>query len=223
MPEEMIMEKPKGSKSGIWVLVLIIVAIVFGSAGYYVGKTRSKNLPETPVAQTAVVGESSPTITADTTASWKTYINKTYGYSFKYPSEWVPDEMENGKTIGFYTAEKAKLKEELETSQAGTEGPISELTIVYYENLAEADGNTPLKYSTLNEMLNDTERFNNTQKTTFAGVDAYETVEMGMLESLEYVVEKDGHIYKVIIGLRANKSELTATESKALSTFKFTK
>ncbi|MFH1855069.1 MAG: hypothetical protein ABH810_01535 [bacterium] len=89
MPEEMIMEKPKGSKTGMWILVLIIVAIVFGSAGYYVGKVRSKSKPETPVAQTATLSSATATVTTTATTDttgWKTYTNEKYGFSFKYPA-----------------------------------------------------------------------------------------------------------------------------------------
>ncbi|OGH06114.1 MAG: hypothetical protein A2W22_04370 [Candidatus Levybacteria bacterium RBG_16_35_11] len=33
--------------------------------------------------------EFSPCSTVDETANWKTYINKSYGYSIKYPTEWT--------------------------------------------------------------------------------------------------------------------------------------
>jgi len=71
--------KPASGMSAIikWIIGLIILAGV-GYGAYFVGKSQNPNI-ETPV-----------TVTPSTpTANWKTYENKEYGFSFKYPKDYI--------------------------------------------------------------------------------------------------------------------------------------
>jgi hypothetical protein len=100
MPEEFMMNRPEPKKDrGHLVKILVIVilcAVLFGAIGYVLGNKKTIK-PETPVAETAIVEASeipavtSPTVSASTsqTASWKTYTNDTYGFSFQYPNDWT--------------------------------------------------------------------------------------------------------------------------------------
>ncbi|MCX6809337.1 MAG: PsbP-related protein [Candidatus Berkelbacteria bacterium] len=68
----------------IWKAVALIVVsgIVFGAIGYWYGANNPKE------EVTATKSATSSASTTDVTASWKTYINDTYGFSFKYPASW---------------------------------------------------------------------------------------------------------------------------------------
>lgn len=59
----------------------------------------------TPLASTipSAIATSSPAAISSSlsTATWKTYTNKQYGYSVKYPTDWVVQELSNGSGAGF--------------------------------------------------------------------------------------------------------------------------
>lgn len=62
---------------------IILIALIFFviAGGVYLRKTPP---PPTPPNSS----EEGTTTSTDPTAGWETYSNKTYGYSFKYPSDW---------------------------------------------------------------------------------------------------------------------------------------
>lgn len=76
-------QAPPSSKPK-WILILIpflfILLISLGGI-YYLSKNKEPQ-KATPLTQTA-------TSTPNPTVGWKTYINKDYGFSFKYPSKFT--------------------------------------------------------------------------------------------------------------------------------------
>jgi len=80
------------------VLLGVLVALVFGISGYYLGlktgidkKTSATASATATVTSTATIttkASATTSATADETANWKTYTNDTYGFSFKYPTTW---------------------------------------------------------------------------------------------------------------------------------------
>jgi type II secretory pathway pseudopilin PulG len=87
------------SKSGVIVLSIILTAVIAisGTYAYMQNKAnREKTDLETQLAtlQSSATATTSATIptTADKTADWKTYTNEEYGFSFKYPEDWVIEE-----------------------------------------------------------------------------------------------------------------------------------
>jgi hypothetical protein len=76
------------SKGFAQIIVVILLLILIGAAAYYFGTQKGKLVLNT--SSTPVPIESnqpiSPSVTPDSTANWKTYINKTYGYSIKVPA-----------------------------------------------------------------------------------------------------------------------------------------
>lgn len=83
----------------------LIGLVILGAVGYgiYYLKTQKSNVksqndnskvknvetPTTPVATpTPITQQPIATTTPDPTADWKTYENKDYGFSFKYPRDW---------------------------------------------------------------------------------------------------------------------------------------
>ena len=211
----------------IVILVLVAAAIIL-VIGYYVGKnTRGNSTAKTTATPTAsAVASKTKTAVAlatatSATASWKTYKSSQYNYQVKYPSSWVADE-KDASAISFYTVSNMAELKRLEEEQIGTEGPLSEALVVYYANLADADGSNPPRYSSLDEMVHDAGTYRDTVKTTFAGQQAYQTIEGGMVDFFEYVLEKDGHIYKIMIPDKTSKASLDSTEQSFLSGFEFT-
>ena len=86
-----------------WIIGLVVLAGI-GYGTYIVGKSEILNSRsetnsnvinsniETPVTvtpSTPTTEEPTATTTPDPTADWKTYENKEYGFSFKYPKDYV--------------------------------------------------------------------------------------------------------------------------------------
>lgn len=63
-----------------WVLIVTGIAILSSTATYFVVQSQSKKQAPPPQVTQAI-----PTPTPDPTANWKTYANKIYNYSLKYP------------------------------------------------------------------------------------------------------------------------------------------
>ena len=104
---------------GIFALIALGIAGIFAYQNYQLKKQverpssgleviPTKALQPTP---TSTVSVPSPTPAVDPTASWTTYLNSKFGYSFKYPSTWEPnrgpgnlsdEELSNQRDIDFY-------------------------------------------------------------------------------------------------------------------------
>lgn len=66
----------------------MVLLVLLGSAGYYVYALNFASSPQAPAAA-PTVAPPSPTPTPDITINWKEYINTKYGFTMKYPPEWV--------------------------------------------------------------------------------------------------------------------------------------
>lgn len=79
----------------IIIAVVGIVALFFG--GYYYGQMQSKKNIKTELPTTEKAQEQTTPITVDN-KDWKTYVNTTYGYSIRYPSDWEAREFPDSKS-----------------------------------------------------------------------------------------------------------------------------
>ncbi len=86
--------KPRPSKVFIFLIVFVLLVGV-GAGAYFLGMQNLQPAAQ-PITTQVVI---KPTPTVDPTANWKTYNNSTYGFSFKYPSEWKLGEI-NDKDVG---------------------------------------------------------------------------------------------------------------------------
>lgn len=101
-------EIPQNSKfsffksAKVWpIIVLLILLIPTGT--YLLGKNQSSKQIST------IQSSPTPTPTPDPTANWKTYSDSKYGFSLKYPSEYLISEVNNGIFFSKSPEEKVKL------------------------------------------------------------------------------------------------------------------
>lgn len=74
---------PKSFLSNKIILIIVILLILFGAGGTYL-TLNSKPKPAPIVSKEVPTSTPTPT---DETTTWKTYTNKDYSFSLKYPSE----------------------------------------------------------------------------------------------------------------------------------------
>jgi len=103
MPPVMGAQRPRAVRP--WLLILFIIVLLAGAGFvwyFYYGPGKAAKTTTTPA-------------TTDPTASWKTYANKTYGYSIKYP----PTETVNStkpEDVTFSAPDNGRWMEEIKVS-----------------------------------------------------------------------------------------------------------
>lgn len=75
-------------------LALIIIAIIFVVAGFFIWNNFFKNKIKTQASATILNVPQEEII-----ANWKTYLNQQYKLSFKYPKEWTSKEQVNANAL----------------------------------------------------------------------------------------------------------------------------
>lgn len=83
-----------GQKVVLTVILLLLTAGLFLAIGFQMGKTTVETTSTATVTATATGAIRSATATAttsatNTTANWKTYTSDRFGFSFKYPNNYV--------------------------------------------------------------------------------------------------------------------------------------
>lgn len=75
-------------QKGLAPLIIVLIIAVLAGGGYIGYKYFKSNFNITPVTSPTPINETPP---EDPTANWKTYINPTEKFSFKYPPTWTID------------------------------------------------------------------------------------------------------------------------------------
>ncbi len=82
------------------VLMTLLVCVVVAALGmtYLLGRYESKQIDlENQITELQKTSTSiSASEAVDETADWKTYTNTTYGFSFKYPEDWIKTDSGEG-------------------------------------------------------------------------------------------------------------------------------
>ena len=94
-----VVKKPYSKeKIGVTVMLVGLTAAIFLAIGYWAGTqsselqdeaTTDETCPIDLTSATATVSPATSPVAIDETASWKTYTNEEYGFSFKYPGDWT--------------------------------------------------------------------------------------------------------------------------------------
>lgn len=216
--EEFQMEKPKDSKTAVWIILIVVVGLIALAVGYLVGRGVQAKAPAAPIAETAVIettatatlAATAPAASATTvtdTSSWKTYTNDAYGFSFKYPSDYTKNDLENGVAI-----------------DSATTGGYEQPHLVLVESISSD--------KTLEEYLAtqiQEKTFTEQASYSLAGKVGLEGVDHGMANQYVIHVKTNSAIINIYLDsgnkdtLAESKSALTSIQKEILSTFQFTK
>lgn len=84
------MEKQTNKIQIVWVIVFLFIFSILLYLGYIKYQPQQKAIQ--PVDKQIEKNKTDTTTSASEADSWKTYINKEYAYSLKYPSGWYLDD-----------------------------------------------------------------------------------------------------------------------------------
>lgn len=203
--------KDQRTKSLLWLLIILLVGLLSGATGYLLATTEStaqredlQNQINNLQKQINDVNDTTSTTTSSTddeTADWKTYTNEEYGFSFKYPKDWVKTNTNEG-LVQLYNAD----------TEAGRELLESETKIVVYVKATSTVGDLTT-YVTNNDG-----NINSTSNVTVGGKSGKKFIvkpELGTKTTAVYVLN-DSTYYEIIC------MENSENFDNILSSFQFT-
>lgn len=171
----------------------------------------------------------STTTTTDETADWKTYTNSTYGFSFKYPTNWSQDiitstDLKNIKYSLLVFAGPGASK----NIERG--GPYGIVNTYVYDSLSSFATDSNVTGVSLKTVLNNISAASDPiitgvsevkigNKNGFVATAGPNTYGGGIYY---YVQDESGRIYKVHF-FTSSESYKTSVKDLVLSTFQFTK
>ena len=164
---------------------------------------------------------------ADTTAGWKTYTNSQYGFSFKYPKEWVISENGSGPTVSVWSSEKKKQE------SVNAIIPIYPEFSVNYKDLASfkdfAKSLVGKDVSGVKDFVSSYGYFGSYADININGQKGYAVVSVANRAVYTLYVESNGGVY--VLGTEdlsegsydPKNPKIDENVKKIISTFKFTK
>lgn len=153
------------------------------------------------------------------TKDWQTYSNDTYGFSFKYPSDYISMDKSGSNydqsVISIFSPGAQKNMKENE--------PYSEsLSVYYYNSIDDEPENkaNDLKATNIDELLQKNSMIKKNESIKVDNEDAVSVIWGGNDAYYVVLVMHENHLYKLWFG---DTMELSPTQKNILSTFKFTK
>ena len=100
-------------KNGFVPIIIILIIAIFGAIGYFIYPRKVINKPEVTKIQNVPVSSSTTSTSSALVTNWKTYTNKTKGYSLNYPDDWFvsADDSDQTTLANFPTNNPNKDKE----------------------------------------------------------------------------------------------------------------
>ncbi len=214
--------QPKKTSPVIWVVFVILAVLIIGGFGWYAYSTMQpeEEVVITPTKKSTPTATStvSPTPTADKTADWRVYTNKKYGYSIKYPSDWIIKTSGNDILV---QNKKGDIYASNEGVESGNKVKGSFITI----SSANKDNSQTLEnYLKSVFYENDNAVFEKITINTYSGLKLKDLDEIWPGDIMIHV-NNDNQVVSLTLNI-SDDSETTASTNifnKMLSTFKFTK
>ena len=128
--------------------VIVIVALILVGGIYWIHYSQSVNQPAINVQNvvaTPAPGSSSQnpvnaSSTATSTAGWKTYTNKNYGFSFQYPSSLIPVDKNSQVDLDLGPLNSLKNIQSVSISISNNPGPCGQQDDSYPNPLRHQSG-----------------------------------------------------------------------------------
>ncbi|MBU4338530.1 hypothetical protein KKB43_04205 [Patescibacteria group bacterium] len=193
--------------SSILIILIIVGVLVGGGLVWYYQKTLQ------------IISKPAPQVTpVDETANWKTYRNDEYGFEVKYPTAWEISSDKSGVTISPNTPTTMSLKERQNLSELWPS-----FSIGFTDNKNNLSLNDFFKKEILPNLRLDIDH--KVQQVKIGNNDAIVFVELGMIESKEYIMAQNSKFVEIFF---ANEEVIPNTPvvpifNQILSTFKFIK
>ena len=165
---------------------------------------------KTPASDNVSLPAAAPVVITDT-SNWKTYINSTYGFSFKYPTDWVVAVTKNNvsdQVLGLsLTSPEMQVAIKNQTIDAASD--------IYFDQFTKS-ANFNLNTTVTNSDLYTKD---SVVPTTIAGQNGFRAVFSGMVEQSAYFWDKDNYYFEATSTFLSSDNRLETI----LSTFQFTK
>ncbi|TSC92370.1 MAG: hypothetical protein CEN89_735 [Candidatus Berkelbacteria bacterium Licking1014_7] len=230
-----------GMSTGMVIGIAVIVAIVFGGGAYaYVNNKATKEKDDlnaqitelqSQVSSAAIATttpSSTTSATADATANWKTYTNSTYGFSFKYPSDWTATESTTYPgaliSVGVDTPSRKVTNK---CHEDGCDSPNS-MSVHYYDSIMNKDSeggySSLLNYLKVNSG-NDEKRYSSYTAAKVGTENGYKAIagKNTFGGGTYYFVEKSDKKVLEVWMFDGDKEVTPTIDSQILASFQFTK
>lgn len=160
------------------------------------------------------------------TADWKTYNNTKFGFTFKYPTDWL---MEGANDYGAFVHPKENYLNHLGEGRilAGMRfSAQTEKDFFTNNDVYKKGANSLSEYVSAYRKVNDAYGLSPSKNISLNGYDAVMVTTGGMDSGTDILLAYNGNIYRISLSATADMNiasfGLKETESKLLSTFKFT-
>lgn len=201
-------------------LIIIISYIVFIKS--------EENNSKSPAVTNIVLPTSTPDKLIPIISDWNVYQNKKYGFRIDYPSDWKIEEKISDSArqyidlISPQTLEKQKKVEEQKARGEFYESFASDVSIFYYSSVSEEFANKENKWGakTLDELIKKNIEIQKIGNIQINGINGVEVIWHGEGDSYSVFIENKGYLYEIIFNNREDKTSLSDTERKIISSFR---
>jgi hypothetical protein len=216
------------------VAFVILAFIIGGVIGYAVGqdwelaKNTEDNAAVSDVVSTSKTTADTTATTAATsanpTADWKTYTNTTYGFSFKYPTDWTKVESTTETSKGVLAKDLVLKVTFTDPSPISTtkREPLNDIYVRIYK-AASISNLSDWLLSTFRVPDSELANYEVGKAITMAGKSGYYS-SIGCCGNLDrnYIIMNNGYVYSLgtsFFDMSVTDTSMPSTFNKVLATF----